>query len=131
MAGEPAESVPAANQTLVLLRGVAGAIAGGIAGYFAFNFLAARGLYGLMIPGLLIGMAAGIAARGKSQALGIVCAAAALALMIVAEWHRAPMVKDQSLTYFVTHLHQMNNATVKFVMLALGTAAAYWFGQGR
>src|SRR6187401_3302157 len=114
MAGEPAESVPAANQTVVLLRGIAGAVAGGIAGYFAFNFLAARGLYGLMIPGLLLGMAAGITARGKSQALGIVCAAAALALMIVAEWHRAPMVKDQSLTYFVTHLHQMNNATVKF-----------------
>jgi hypothetical protein len=122
---------PGPNQPLILIRGIGGGIAGGVAGYFFFDFLADRNWYGLMIPGLLVGLGAGLAARGKSQILGVICAIGALGLMVVAEWLRAPMVKDDSLLYFVTHLHQMNNATIKFVMLALGAAAAYWFGQGR
>ena len=42
-----------------------------------------------MIPGLLVGLGAGWAARQRSQILGIVCALGGLALMIVAEWLRA------------------------------------------
>ena len=123
--------VPTPNQTFILLRGMAGAIAGGVAGYFLFDFLLGFRIYGLMIPAVLLGLGAGLAARGKSQVLGILCAIAGAALMIVAEWLRAPMVDDKSLLYFVTHLNQMDNPVTKFLMLALGIAAAWWFGQGR
>jgi hypothetical protein len=41
------------------------------------------------------------------------------------------MAADKSLWYFVTHMHQMDGAAVKFVMLALGVAVAWWFGKGR
>jgi hypothetical protein len=122
---------PASNQIFVILRGIAGAIAGGVVGYFLFDFLLGFRIYGLMIPAALLGLGAGLAARGKSQMLGILCAIAGVALMIVAEWLRAPMVDDKSLVYFVTHLHQMDNPVTKFLMLTLGTAAAWWFGQGR
>jgi hypothetical protein len=122
---------PSRNEALILVRGIAGAIAGGVLGYFAFRFLSSQGFYGLMIPGLLVGLGAGWAARQRSQILGIVCALGGLALMIVAEWLRSPMLADKSLLYFVTHLHQMDGATVKIAMLALGTAAAWWFGRGR
>lgn len=122
---------PSRNEALILVRGLAGAIAGGVLGYFAFRFLSQQGFYGLMIPGLLVGLGAGWAAGQRSQVLGILCAVGGLALMIVAEWLRAPMAADKSLLYFVTHLHQMDGATVKIVMLVLGAAAAWWFGQGR
>lgn len=120
-----------AGQAATILRGLGGAILGGIAGYVLFRLLLAYGLYGLMIPGVVLGLGAGWSAGGRSRVLGILCGVLALALMIVAEWHRAPMIKDESLLYFVTHLHQLNGATLKLLMLALGTAAAYWFGQGR
>ncbi|HEX5102637.1 MAG TPA: hypothetical protein VFV87_02425 [Pirellulaceae bacterium] len=124
-------AMPPPSQIWPLVRGVGGAIAGGAAGYFVFRWLATNGFYGLMIPGLLVGLGAGLAARGRSHVLGVICAIAALMLMIVAEWLRAPMAQDPSLLYFITHLHQMDGAAVKFLMLAVRTAAAYWFGQGR
>ena len=34
------------------------------------------------------------------------------------------MIKDTSLTYFILHLHQMNNAEIKLLMMAFGDPAA-------
>jgi uncharacterized membrane protein (UPF0136 family) len=116
---------------IALARGLAGAMVGGVVGYFVFQWLASRGLLAHMVPGVLLGMAAGWSARRRIVALGVICAIAALVLTIVAEWIRAPFVADESLTFFVTHLTEMNNATFKLVALGLGAAAAYWFGQGR
>ena len=88
-------------------------------------------MYGHAIPGALLGLAAGLAARERSQLLGILCAVGAAALIVVAEWLRAPMLKDPSFIYFASHLGQMDNASIKLVMMGLGALAAYWFGQGR
>lgn len=114
---------------LTLLRGLGGAILGGILGYFAFRWLARHGYYGLAIPGALLGLGASLAARAKSLPLGIACGIAALALGILAEWLAFPFVKDKSFTFFLTHLHHLSSPTL--LMLALGTALAFWFGQGR
>src|SRR5947208_3225286 len=78
----------------VLLRGLAGGIVGAAVGFIVFQWLARRGLYGMMIPGATIGLGAGLAARGRSVALGIVCVVAAIGVSIVAEWHLFPFVKD-------------------------------------
>ena len=50
------------NLSLVFI----GALAGGTLGYFAFFWIAAQGLYALVLPGGLLGLGAGI---GKSQDL--------------------------------------------------------------
>jgi hypothetical protein len=136
MANQPDIVAPPSPTTgsfdwIALARGLAGAIAGGVVGYFVFQWLASRGLLAHMAPGVLIGMGAGFAARRRILALGVICAISALALTIVAEWLRAPMIADESFTYFITHLNQMNNATFKLVAIGLGAAAAFWFGQGR
>jgi len=120
---------PQANAALVLLRGVAGAAVGGVVGYFVFRFLARQGLYGIMIPGALVGLGAGLAARGRSIVLGAICAVAAVGLAIYAEWSAFPFAKDQSFSFFLAHVHELR--AVKLVMMGLGAAFAYWFGQGR
>jgi len=114
---------------LAFARGFAGAVVGAIAGYFLFYWLYKNGLYAIMVPGMLLGLAAGWAARGKSSTLGIVCAIAAVAVGIYSEWTIGPFKKDPSLPFFITHVHHL--PVVKLLMMGLGAAAAYWFGQGR
>lgn len=120
---------PAPNQTHILLRGLAGAVAGGIAGYFVFVLLLKNGLYSSLIPGALLGLGAGWAARGRSAVLGIVCAVATAPLTVIGEWSVMPFIKDKSLAFFVSHLHEL--PPLHLLMMALGIAAAWWFGQGR
>jgi hypothetical protein len=125
------EYTPQTGSTLVLLRGIVGGAVGGVVGYLLFRWLLSKGFYALVLPGALLGLGAGLAARGRSQPLAIVCAAAAICLAFYAEWVRAPFAKDGTFVYFVTHLHELNGASVKLVMIALGALCAYWFGQGR
>jgi hypothetical protein len=77
----------------------------------------------------LLGLGAGLAARGRSITLGIVCAVAAVVLAAIAEWQMFPFVKDKSLSFFLAHLHQLRLSTL--IMIGLGAVFAYWFGQGR
>jgi hypothetical protein len=113
----------------VVLRGVAGGIVGGVVGFFAVRWLAGQGMYGMMIPGALIGLFAGIAARGKSVVLGVVCTLAAVVFGIVIEWAVFPFVKDESFSFFLAHLHHWK--PIKMVMIGLGAVFAFWLGQGR
>ena len=129
MNDDPKSPSPGPNQVLILLRGIAGAIAGSIAGYFLFWFLLKNGLYSSMIPGALLGIGAGLAARGRSQVLGIICGVAAIPLAIWSEWHLMPFANDNSLKFFLANLHQL--PILHLLMMALGAAAAWWFGKGR
>ncbi len=115
--------------TLVLLRGCIGAIIGAAIGYLLFRWLLKQGLYGIVLPGALLGLGAGLAARARSLALGTACAIAAVVVTIVAEWVAMPFAKDTSFTFFVTHLHALPPA--KLLMMACGVALAFWMGQGR
>lgn len=100
-----------------------GAIGGGIAGYFAFAWLLRYGLYGLVLPGGLLGFGAGIA-KNRSIALAACCGTAATALGVFAEWRNFPFQADESLSYFIMHLYDLRAATV--VMIALGGAIGFW-----
>jgi len=134
MSGMPTESSPAPPQPLnpmLLVRGFGGAVVGGLIGYFVFRWLASNAFGAHALPGAALGIGAGWAARGKSTLLGVLCAIAAAMLIVVAEWLRAPFVKDKSFVFFVTHLLEMDRASVKLLLMTLGTACAYWFGQGR
>jgi hypothetical protein len=125
----PANPPPLPNQTLILIRGIGGAIVGGAVGYFIFVLLLRNGLYSSMLPGVLLGVGAGLAARGRSPVLGVICAVASIPLAVIGEWSVMPFVQDKSLAFFVTHVHKL--PPLHLVMMALGTAAAWWFGQGR
>jgi len=105
------------------------AAGGGTLGYFLFRLLLTQGLYALAIPGGGLGIAAGLYARRRSLPLGIVCAVAALAVGLFAEWRSFPFLADSSLLYFLMNVHHLRLWTT--VMLGLGALVGYWGGKGR
>ena len=112
-----------------LALGLIGAVIGGCAGYFAFFWIAKQGFYALVLPGGLLGLVAGLCARQRSQVLGILCGIGGLGLGLYTEWRFAPFIADESMRYFLTHVHQLKPLTL--VMLALGTFVSYWLALGR
>jgi hypothetical protein len=100
-----------------------GAVAGGAVGYFAFFWMATQGFYGLILPGGLLGLGAGIA-QNRSTRLAVVCGLLATALGLFTEWRFSPFRKDDSLNYFLLHVHELN--TVTLLMIAAGGAMGFW-----
>lgn len=125
---QPPAAVPQSNQPIVLLRGLGGAIVGAAVGYVLFRVLYRNGLYGIMLPGVLLGTGAGWAARTRSQTLGILCAVLAVGATLFTEWH-VRFSQNNTFVSFLSNLHTLG--TVPLVMMAFGVAAAYSFGQGR
>lgn len=119
---EPATETPSA---INIARGAGGAAVGGAAGFLGFGWLASQGFYAAALPGIALGVGAGLAAKQRSLTLAILCAVAALLLSILAEWKNFPFVRDESFSYFVTHLADLRPVTL--LMLALGTAGGFWF----
>jgi len=128
---EVAEGDAPPRRNDVLLRGIIGGLVGAVAGYFLFQYLARRGMFGYAIPGASIGLVAGLAAQGQSKTLGVFCAIAAVLMAIYCEWASAPFAADGSLSFFVLHLHRLPGLKIKAIITALGAACAYWLGQGR
>ena len=100
-----------------------GAVAGGLVGYLGFLWIARQGFYALVLPGGLLGLGASLFAN-RSTALCIVCGLLALALGVLAEWQFAPFIRDGSLGYFVTHIHQLKPITL--IMIAAGAFIGFW-----
>jgi hypothetical protein len=107
--------------------GAVGAVIGGIAGYFAFTWLANHGWYGLMLPGALLGFGCGMLARHRSSLRGLACALGALGLALFAEWKEFPFAKDDSFFFMVSHFHE--KSPPKILMLVAGMLLAFWLGK--
>ncbi|MEM7311892.1 MAG: hypothetical protein AAF497_01950 [Planctomycetota bacterium] len=117
------------QQSVIFARGLAGAILGGVVGYFAFQFAFQSGFYALALPGALLGLGCGYASRVHSTALGIICSIAALGLGVFCEWKTSPFIADESLSFFLKNVHQLTGVTL--IMIVLGGIFGFWFGRGR
>lgn len=111
------------------LRGLLGAIVGGVVGYFVFTWLAHQGFYALVLPGALLGLGCASLMRVDSSLAGVLCALVAVPLSLFCEWCAFPFVADRSLGYFVTHMHELRAMT--WIMVVLGAVFAFWLGKGR
>ncbi len=107
------------NDLLVL----AGAVTGGTLGYFAFFWIARQGFYGLILPGGLLGLGAGIS-RPTLKSVPVVCGVLALGLGVLTEWRFAPFVADSSFEYFLRHIHQLRPLTL--IMITVGALIGFW-----
>ena len=99
------------------------AVGGGLMGYLGFLWITRQGFYALVLPGGLLGVGASLIAN-RSTALCIVCGLLALARGVVAEWQFAPFIRDGSLGYFITHIHQLKPITA--IMIAAGAFIGFW-----
>lgn len=100
-----------------------GAVLGGLVGYFGFFWLTRQGFYGLVLPGGLLGLGAGVA-KCRWRWPSVVCGVMALALSLFTRWQFATFDADDSFGYFLTHVHQLS--TVTLLMIAGGTAIGFW-----
>lgn len=99
-----------------------GGVCAGAVGYLVFFWLLSQGLYGLAIPGGLIGLGT-LVAKPRSWATPIICGVLGLSFSLVAEWKHAPFRADDSLSYFLQHIHQLKVWTL--IMVAVGTGVAF------
>lgn len=112
-----------------LIRSLIGAAIGGAIGYFLFGWVLKQGFYAMILPGAALGFGAAKLAPIESATQGTICAVLATALGLLTEWRHFPFVKDDSLPYFLTHIHDLRPMTL--IMIVAGTYFGYHFGKGR
>lgn len=109
------------------ILGFIGAVAGGVLGYYTFRWIRYYNLYGMMIPGALLGLGCGLLSQCSSHWRGLACAAAGLGLGLFTEWRFFPFIADDSLDYFLKHVLGVN--IVHLLMIAARGFFAYWLGK--
>ncbi len=107
---------------------LAAALIGGVLGHFIFFWVARQGFYGLILPGAGAGIVAGFF-TAKSKWVPVACGVFALLLGLLTEWRFAPFAKDDSLGYFLTHMHELK--TITLIMIAVGGLLGFWIPFGK
>lgn len=109
-------------------RGLLGAVLGGAAGYFVTGWLARQGFYAMALPGVGVGLGAGLLVSKRCMGVAIASALLALALGVFTEWKNFPFRHDASFDYFLRHLGDLKPLTL--IMIGLGGLAGFWFALG-
>lgn len=100
-----------------------GGVLGGVVGYFAFGWLISQGFYGLVLPGGLIGLGAGLAPC-RARWPSVVCGVSALLLGLFTEWRFFPFKADGSFSHFLRNVQELKPLTL--LMIAAGMAIGFW-----
>ncbi|SIN88023.1 hypothetical protein SAMN05444166_1413 [Singulisphaera sp. GP187] len=109
------------------LLGLVGATLGAILGFYLFQWLVRQNLYGLMIPGAMLGLGCSLLAQHRSPPRGVACAVAALLLGLYTEWSFFPFGANSGFKYLVAHFFDLKPITQ--LMTGFGAVFAYWIGK--
>jgi hypothetical protein len=109
---------------LVLL----GAVLGGLLGHEMFFWLMGQGFYGLILPGGLCGLGAGVF-RSRWKRVPILCGLLALGLGLFTEWRFEPFAADAGFGYFLLHAYRLRLDTL--ILIGTGTAIGFWVPSRR
>jgi hypothetical protein len=99
------------------------ACAGVLCGYLVFTLLLARGIYALVLPGGLLGLAAGIP-RSRSPIIAVICGVVGTCAGILTEYRFAPFAVDRSLSYFLVHVFDLQPLTL--ASISAGGLIGFW-----
>jgi hypothetical protein len=119
----PSEKPPYEDAMKDDLLALSYAAIGGAVGHYAFGWILDQGFYAVMLPGGLLGFAAGFA-RCRSMFVPILCGIAATLLGFYSEWTFRPFIVDGSLEFFVKNIGQLTPITL--IMIALGGFLGFW-----
>jgi uncharacterized membrane protein (UPF0136 family) len=122
-----------ANREHVVRWGLAilAATVGGVAGYFLFRWLCDFGLFGLLIPGAVLGLAGTLVMRRRSWAFGILCGIFAWPLGVFSLWMVRIPWDDEEPGFFYLLTHPNHVSPTLLIIIALGAVCAFWFGIGQ
>ena len=128
---QPTQSPPHAANGAALdwIMGPLGAIAGGVIGFFAFDWIVKQGFYAMALPGALIGLGCGTFIRRRNILLGILCGLGALIFSLYLEFssfHPLMTFPD-----FLKKFATFERYNIEKLMIAIGTVLAASFGVGR
>jgi hypothetical protein len=112
------------SDALALPLGLLGAILGAILGGWLTNLIVSQGLYAIPLVGLTTGFGAVTLARRGGVGIAIVAGLVSLVGAIVTEWKIFPFIVDDSLSYFLQHLHQV--IPIHLILIAVAAAGAAW-----
>jgi len=99
------------------------ACVGGLLGYLGFVQLLDRGYYALVLPGGLLGLAAGIP-RSRSLMVPVLCGVLGLVAGLLAEYRFAPFIADRSPGFFLMHANDLKPMTLG--LIGLGGLIGFW-----
>ena len=99
------------------------ALLGGVTGYLGFRFLLGRAVYAVILPGGLLGLAAGVV-RNPSPLVAVLCFVLAIAAGVLSEHRVAPFVRDGSLSYFLLHVRELQPLTQ--ISILAGGSIGFW-----
>jgi len=111
-----------------LVMGLSGAVVGAVLGALIYRWGIGQGFDAAVVPGAAVGFGFATAARNGRTEFGLLCAAIALVLSLYLEWTHFPFVADDSLGYFLTHLHKLQ--PMKILMILVGLVMAFTIGRG-
>jgi hypothetical protein len=104
-----------AMRPTVLVLGAA--LAGAVLGHLGFYLFLQQGLYAIILPGALVGLAAGYFPN-RALWVAVLCGLIALVAGILTEWWYSPFKKDESLGFFLAHLQDLKPITL--LLIAVG-----------
>ena len=111
------------------IRRSIGAAAGAAVGTLAYWFLLQRDYHVLAAVGTGVALGVSAMARTRHLAWGVATGAFAVLASVLVEWRFRPFTADESLSYFLSHLHALPYNSL--VSLAVVAALGVYFGRGR
>lgn len=110
------------------LLAIAGAIVGGVVGWFGYGWCVERGFVPIALPGGLAGIGAGLFAC-RARWVPIACGVIALAAGVAADWYNRPFKDDQSLVFYLKHITNVDS--VGMLTIFVGAAIGFWLPYSR
>ena len=99
------------------------ACVGALVGYLGFVFLLEQGFYALILPGGILGLAAGIP-RSRSPVVPVLCGLLAIIAGLLTEHRSAAFIADARLSYFI--LHALDLRPVTLFLISMGGLIGFW-----
>jgi len=99
------------------------ACVGASLGYLGFVLLLDQGFYALILPGSLLGLAAGIV-RNRSALVAVACGVLAVVAGLLAEHQVSPFIADSSLAFFLAHVRDLQ--PVRLFLIGCGGLIGFW-----